>query len=96
MERASEVDHIDMVRYADSVKEMLISKFKAHCIAEIKEVHRSGRALTITLRGKPIAQVVPLLPKDEPAVKLGSRPGEAVITQDLAQVDFADEWEINR
>jgi antitoxin (DNA-binding transcriptional repressor) of toxin-antitoxin stability system len=78
------------------MKEMLISDFKAHCIAEIKKVHRTGRALTITLRGKPIAQVVPLLGKDEPAVKLGSRPGEAVIKRDLAQFDFADEWEINR
>ena len=75
---------------------MLISQFKAHCIAEIKKVHRTGKALTITLRGKPIAQVVPLLAKDEPAVKLGSRPGDAVIKRDLAQVDFADEWEINR
>jgi hypothetical protein len=40
--------------------------------------------------------VVPLLAKGEPAVKLGSRPGDAVIKRDLAQVDFADEWEINR
>jgi antitoxin (DNA-binding transcriptional repressor) of toxin-antitoxin stability system len=78
------------------MKEMLISDFKAHCIAEIRNVHRTGRALTITLRGKPIAQVVPFLRKDEPAVKLGSRPGEAVIKRDLAQFDFGDEWEINR
>ena len=89
-----------MVKYSEAVKEMLISEFKAHCwersIAEIKKVHRSGRALTITLRGKPIAQVVPLLPKGEPAVKLGSRPGDAVIKRDLTEVDFTDEWEINR
>ena len=85
-----------MVNYFYTVKEMLISKFKAHCIAEIKRVHRTGRPLTITLRGKPIAQVVAVLAKNEPAVKLGSRPGDAEITRDLAQVDFADEWEINR
>jgi len=78
------------------MKEMLISKFKAHCIAEIKKVHRTGKALTITLRGKPIALVTPLSEGGEPAVKLGSRPGDAVIKRDLAQVDFADEWEINR
>jgi hypothetical protein len=78
------------------MKEMLISEFKAHCIAEIKKVHRTGRALTITLRGKPIVRVVALLAKGEPAVKLGSRPGDAVIKRDLTQVDFADEWEINR
>ena len=79
----------------ESMKEMLISKFKAHCIEEVKKVHRTGKALTITLRGKPIAQVVPLLPKGEPAVKLGSRPGNAIIKRDLAQLHFADEWEIN-
>ena len=75
---------------------MLISKFKAHCIAEIKKVHRTRRPLTITLRGKPIAQVVPLLEKGEPTVKLGSRPGDAEIRRDLVKVDFTDEWEINR
>jgi antitoxin (DNA-binding transcriptional repressor) of toxin-antitoxin stability system len=75
------------------MKEMLISEFRAHYIAEIKKVHRTGGPLTITLRGKPIAQVVALLAKDEPAVKLGSRPGNAVIKRDLAQVDFADEWD---
>jgi antitoxin (DNA-binding transcriptional repressor) of toxin-antitoxin stability system len=89
------VDHIHMVKYFGAVKEILISEFKAHCIAEIKEVHRSGRALTITLRGKPIAQVVPFLSKGEPAVKLGSRPGDATIKRDLVQADFGDEWEVN-
>lgn len=78
------------------MKEMLISQFKARCIAEIKKVHRTGKALTITLRGEPIAQVVPLFPQDEPAIRLGSRRGQAVMKRDLVKLNFADEWEMNR
>jgi antitoxin (DNA-binding transcriptional repressor) of toxin-antitoxin stability system len=78
------------------MKQMLISKFKARCIAEIRKVHRTGKALIITLRGEPIAQVVPLFPKGEPVVTLGSRRGRAVIKRDLAKIDFAKEWEMNR
>ncbi|CAN5396175.1 hypothetical protein BH20VER3_BH20VER3_04060 [soil metagenome] len=78
------------------MKQMLISHFKARCIAEIKKVHRTGKALTITLRGEPIAQVVPLFPENEPAVRLGSRRGRAVIKRDLVKINFADEWEMGR
>lgn len=78
------------------MKQMLISQFKARCIAEIKRVHRTGKALTITLRGEPIAQVVPLFPRDQPAVRLGTRRGQAVIKRDLAKIDFGPEWEMNR
>ena len=78
------------------MKEMLISQFKARCIAEIKKVHRTGKALTITLRGEPIAQVVPLFPENEPAIRLGTRRGEALIKGDLAKIDFSSEWEMNR
>lgn len=78
------------------MKQMLISQFKARCIAEIKKVHRTGKPLTITLRGQPIAQVVPLFPENEPAVRLGTRCGQAVIKRDLAKIDFSAEWEMNR
>lgn len=78
------------------MKAMLISKFKARCIAEIKKVHRTGKPLTITLRGEPIAQVVPLFPENEPAVRLGTRLGQAVIKRDLVKIDFSADWEMNR
>jgi len=77
-------------------KQMLISEFKAHCIAELKRVHRTGQPLTVTLRGKPIARVEAIRSPDEPAVKLGSRRGGAQIRRDLVRFDFSDEWEMNR
>lgn len=77
-------------------KEMLISEFKAHCIAEIKRVHRTRQPLTVTLRGKPIARVEPILSPGEPAVKLGSRPGRVRSRRNLVSFDFSGEWEMNR
>lgn len=77
-------------------KEMLISEFKARCIAELKRVNQTGQPLVITLRGKPIARVEAVGSSDEPAVKLGTRRGHASIKRDLVKCDFSDEWEINR
>jgi antitoxin (DNA-binding transcriptional repressor) of toxin-antitoxin stability system len=77
-------------------KAMLISEFKARCIAEIKRVHRTGQPLVVTLRGKPIARVEAVRGSDEPAVRLGSRRGRARIRGDLVKFDFSGEWEMNR
>jgi prevent-host-death family protein len=76
--------------------EMLISKFKAHCIEELKRVRDTGQPLVVTLRGHPIARVEAVRSTNEPAVKLGSRRGKAEIKRDLVNIDFADEWEMNR
>ena len=77
-------------------KQILISQFKAHCIAELKRVHQTGQPLIVTLRGKPIARVEAVHSPDGPAVKLGSRPGGAKIKRDLVKFEFSDEWEMNR
>lgn len=77
-------------------KEMLISEFKAHCIAELKRVSQTGQPLIITLRGRPIARVEAVRSPDEPAVKLGSKRGHATVKRDLAKFDFSAEWEMNR
>ena len=77
-------------------KEMLISEFKAHCIAELKRVHQTGKPLIVTLRGKPLARVEAIRASKEPAVKLGSRRGRANIKRNLAKFHFSDEWEMNR
>jgi len=77
-------------------KEILISEFKAHCIAELKRVHRTGQPLIVTLRGKPIARVESIRSADEPAIKLGAKRGKAQIKRDLIQLDFSRDWEMNR
>ena len=77
-------------------KEMLISRFKARCIAELKRVHQTGQPLTVTLRGKPIARVEAVRRRGEPAVKLGGRRGQASVKRDLVTFDFGKDWEMNR
>ena len=77
-------------------RQMLISEFKAHCIAELKRVQQTGQPLIVTLRGKPIARVEAVRSPDEPAVRLGSRRGHARAKRDLVTFDFSDDWEMNR
>ncbi len=43
------------------MKEMSASEFKARCLAVLDEVQRTGEPLTITKRGRPVAEVVPAL-----------------------------------
>ncbi|MBA3353018.1 MAG: type II toxin-antitoxin system Phd/YefM family antitoxin, partial [Blastocatellia bacterium] len=51
------------------MKTVLISDFKAKCIAMLKQVQKSGEPLTVTLRGRPIARVEPVVQH-----KSGKRP----------------------
>ena len=77
-------------------REILISEFKAHCISELKRVNRTGRPLIVTLRGKPLARVEPVISQNEPEVKLDSKRGRASVKRDLVKFDFTDDWEMNR
>lgn len=40
------------------------SEFKAKCLSILEEIARTGEGLTILKRGKPIAQVLPAVPRD--------------------------------
>ena len=73
---------------------MLISDFKARCIELIKRVQATRQPLIVTLRGRPLAKVVPFEEPGETGVKLGSRIGQAVFKGDLVQFDFGAEWEM--
>ena len=46
------------------MKTVKISDFKARCLAFIDEVERSGQGLTILKRSRPVAQVVPVVPRE--------------------------------
>ncbi|HXE73907.1 MAG TPA: hypothetical protein VNO81_14700 [Candidatus Nitrosotenuis sp.] len=70
-----------------------IAEFKARCIALLKEIQRTRRALVITHRGRPIARVEPIV---EPAGKrrLGALRHLGRIRGDIVQTDFPQEWEM--
>jgi prevent-host-death family protein len=76
------------------MERVLISDFKARCIELIKRVQATRQPLIVTLRGRPLAKVVPFEEPGETGVKLGSRIGQAVFKGDLVQFDFGAEWEI--
>ncbi len=42
------------------MKTMAASTFKAHCLAVVDEVHKTGEQVVITKHGKPVAKLVPL------------------------------------
>ena len=60
--------------------------FKAHCLQIIDEVAESGQTITVTKRGKPVAQVVPLQVK-EPVPVFGWLKGTAQWSDDLLSTD---------
>jgi prevent-host-death family protein len=59
------------------------STFKATCLALLKKVKRTGQPILVTLRGEPIAQVVPPLPADTAGKWLGSARGSGKILGDI-------------
>jgi prevent-host-death family protein len=73
------------------MKTVLISEFKAKCIKMLKEVHKNGRPLTVTLRGEPIVRVEPIrVEKRKP--RLGTMKGRMIIKGDIVHSDMEDDW----
>lgn len=77
---------------------MLVSEFKAKAISTLKRVQLTGEPVLVTLRGKPLAEVIPVREQGHRGVKLGGgrglmkrRPSDAR----LVRGDFASEWEMN-
>ena len=54
-------------------------EFKARCLALLDDVERTGKSLTVTKRGRPVARLVPV-PKAKPLSLRGSvlRAGDLV------------------
>jgi len=75
------------------MKTVVISEFKAKCIAILKEVNQSGDQVIVTLRGKPLVQIEPI-PKESAGCKLGALRGQVRILGDIVHCDFSDDWEM--
>ena len=77
------------------MKTMLVSDFKAKCIAVLKEVQRSGEPVVVTLRGRPVARVEPLTHGAQ-RKQLGSLKGSMRLRRDLVRSDTTRDWEMLR
>jgi prevent-host-death family protein len=75
------------------IKTLGVSEFKSHCLALLDELHRSGGEIVLTNRGKPVAKVVPLVDPGTPPLR-GLFKGRLQIHGDIADVSFADLWEL--
>jgi prevent-host-death family protein len=71
------------------MKTMMISEFKAKAISVLKEVKNSKEPLEITLRGQPIAQILPPKPSEGPQVRFDTGVGLMVNSMTL------EDWESN-
>ena len=65
-------------------------QFKARCLALLDRVARTGEAVVVTKRGKPVAKVVPIKPAHPPSL-VGS-----VKTRGDIIGPILDDWELEQ
>jgi prevent-host-death family protein len=76
---------------------LAISRFKATCLAVLEDVRRTGRPVTVTRFGKPVARVVPPAPARRKKRVLGEYAGQAEILGDIVSPVLPPEaWEVLR
>jgi len=71
-----------------------VADFKARCLEILEGVGTRGDEITITKRGKPIAQIGPIRP-EFPELK-GMFAGKMKILGDIVNFDTSDLWEALR
>ncbi len=75
------------------MKTIAAGQFKQRCLALLDEVDRSGEAIVVTKRGRPVAQLVPV-PSARPDDWTGAMRSQGEIVGDLvAPAAGADDWE---
>jgi prevent-host-death family protein len=75
------------------MKTMVVSDFKAKCIAVLREAQRSGEPLLVTRRGRPLARIEPI---SEAATerRLGLYQGRMRIRGDIVHGTSEGDWEM--
>lgn len=75
------------------MRALLVSEFKAKCIGILKDVQRSGEPVVVTLRGRPMARVVPISAGAQ-RKQLGLLKGSMRIRRGLLRSDTTRDWEM--
>jgi prevent-host-death family protein len=74
-----------------------ISKFKATCLGLLKKVRKTGQPILVTLKGEPVALVVPPPQPKKDASWLGALRASGKIVDDIvAPVSEESDWEALR
>jgi prevent-host-death family protein len=73
------------------MKTIPVSEFKAKCIALLKQVQKTKKPLVVTLRGKPLARVEPIV-QPKKRVRLGALKGWMEIKGDTIHSTMEKDW----
>jgi len=76
-----------------TMKTLLVSEFKTHCVGVLNEVADYGEEVIVTKRGKPLARIVPIAPPQSGTRLAGDCAQTAKIHTDLSNLDDSDDWE---
>lgn len=72
------------------------SEFKAKCLSLLDEVARTGRTLTILKRGKPVAQLVPVVPREKGYPQMTLKGTVRISGDVIAPILPPEDWEAER
>ena len=79
------------------MRSVTVTQFKAHCLAMLDEVARTGEALVLVRRGKPIARVLASSTTSAPSSPAVRLAGTVTIHGDLiAPAIDPDAWDANQ
>lgn len=74
------------------MKKIVVSEFKAKCIAVLREAQRTGESILVTRHGRPLARIEPVA--DSPSERpLGVHRGRMKIHGDIVHEQTTDDWE---
>ncbi len=78
-------------------RELGVSEFKAKALGLFEETAKTGAEFTVLKKGKPIAKVIPFTASIREGTRAGSwRDLIEINDEDLAQVNFSDDWSLAR
>ncbi len=71
------------------------AEFKAHCLRILDEVERTGEPVTVTKRGRPVAELKPLTKGSRAKTLFGALKGSVTFAPDFdpGESGFDPEWE---
>ena len=72
---------------------IVVSKFKATCLAVLEKVRRTGEPVLVTKRGQPLAEIVPASRPPEAKRRLGAFADSARIRGDVVSPVAEGDWE---
>jgi prevent-host-death family protein len=77
------------------------AEFKAHCLRLLDEVQRTGESITVTKRGKPVAEVKAVAQSSRAKILFGALKGSVTLAPDFdpgespLDPDWEEQWEAN-